>query len=141
MARQLVSEEVPLDGQDQERSLGELFAELSKEASDLVRKEVALARTELTHKATSMGKDIGFMAGGGAVVYAGFLTLIAAAVLGLGYAVPMWLSALIVGLIVVAIGGALVYLGMNHLKRMNLAPKQTLETLKEDAQWAKQQTS
>lgn len=142
MAHQLTSEERSAqDGQSSDRSLGELFSELTKETTDLVRKEVALAKTELSHKAAHVGKDVGFLAGGALVAYAGFLTLIAAVVLGLGNAIPLWLSALIVGAVVIAVGGALVYMGMNQLKRLDLAPKQTLETIKEDAQWAKQQTS
>jgi len=52
----------------------------------------------------------------------------------------MWLSALIVGVVVAAVGYALIQKGRDTLKRDNLAPKQAIETLKEDAEWAKQQT-
>jgi uncharacterized membrane protein YqjE len=125
----------------QERSLGELFAELSRETSTLVRQEVALAKTELTQKAASVGKDVGFLVAGAAVAYAGFLALIAFVIIALAHAIPWWLSALIVGVVVAGIGGFLVMRGINDLKEQDLAPRQTLNTLKEDATWAKEQTS
>jgi len=124
-----------------ERSLGELFAELTRETSTLVRQEVNLAKTEMTQKASEVGKDVGFLAAGGAVPYAGFLALLAAVILGLtGLGLPAWLAALLVGLAVGAVGVFLVQRGRDALRRTNLAPQQTIETLKEDTEWAKQQT-
>jgi len=124
-----------------DRSLGELFSDLSRETSTLVRQEVELAKTELTQKASEVGKDIGFLAAGGAVAYAGFLAILAAIILGLtALGLPAWLSALLVGVVVAGVGYFLVQRGITALKRTNLAPRQTIETLKEDAEWAKQQT-
>jgi hypothetical protein len=122
------------------RSLGDLFAELSRETTTLVRQEVMLAKTEMTQKATQAGKDVGFLAAGGAVAYAGFLALLAAAILLIGNAIPLWVSALLVGIVVVGVGALLVRSGLDNLKREDLAPRQTLETLKEDAQWATDRT-
>jgi len=124
-----------------DRSLGELFSELTRETSTLVRQEVALAKTELTQKAASVGKDLGFLAAGGAVAYAGFLALIAAVIYFLVEVArwPLWVSAGIVGLLVAAIGGFLVWKGLQALKEEDLAPRETLRTLQEDAEWAKQQ--
>jgi hypothetical protein len=79
-----------------ERPLGELFADLAREIGDLMRQELTLARTEMTQKATRVGRNIGTLAVGGAVVYAGFLALVAAAILVLAaIGVPWWLSALV----------------------------------------------
>ena len=125
----------------EERSLGELFAELSKETSALVRHEVELARTEMTQKATSVGKDVGSLAVGGAVLYAGLLAIIAAVVLLLSVWIPSWLAALIVGLIIAGVGYMLVQRGLGALKQQDLAPRQTIDTLKEDTEWAKKQAS
>ena len=123
-----------------DRSLGELFSELTRELTALVRQEVALARTELTEKATTVGKNVGVLAAGGAVAYAGFLALLAALIIGLGQlGVPWWLAALIVGLVVAGIGYLLVQKGLTALKQLNLAPEQTIATLKEDKEWAKEQ--
>lgn len=123
-----------------DRSLGELFGELARETSTLVRQEVALARTELSQKAGEIGKDLGFLAVGGAIAYAGLLAIIAAVIIALGtIGLPWWLAALLVGLVVAGIGFFLVQRGLGAIKREGLAPKQTLDTLKEDAEWVKEQ--
>jgi hypothetical protein len=115
-----------------ERSLGELFGELAREVSTLVRQEAQLAKTEMSQKLSRVGKDVGFLAAGGAVLYAGLLALIAALILMLANAMPVWVAALLVGLVVAGIGGFLVFKGLDNLKREDLVPHQTLETLKED---------
>jgi Putative Actinobacterial Holin-X, holin superfamily III len=129
-----------MERQSDERSLGELFGELANATSTLVREEIRLARVEMTQKATSAGKDVGMIGAGGALAYAGLLALIAAVIIGLGQLIPMWLSALIVGLIVVGIGYVLIQRGLSALKRIDPTPHQTIETLKEDTEWAKEQT-
>ncbi len=124
----------------EDRSLGELFAELTKETTSLVRQEVALAKTEMSQKATEAGKDIGFLGAGGALAYAGLLAIIAGIILALGELIPLWVSALLVGLLVAAIGYFLVRRGLNALKQVKPVPEQTIQTLKEDKEWAKDQT-
>ena len=123
-----------------ERSLGDLFSDLSRETTTLVRQEVQLAKAELTKSATEAARGIGMLVAGGAVAYAGLLFLLLAIVFGLieaGW--DAWLSALVVGLVVVAIGAILVLRARESLKPANLAPQKTVETLKEDAAWAKEQ--
>jgi Putative Actinobacterial Holin-X, holin superfamily III len=122
-----------------DRSLGELFSELAQDTSTLVRKEVQLAKTEMSQKVSRVGKDVGFLAVGGAVAYAGLLAVLAGVIVLLGQVIPMWLSALLVGLVVAGVGYFLVRRGLDALKREDLAPRQTIETLKEDQQWAKDQ--
>ena len=123
----------------EEPSLGELFASLASQTTNLVRQEVQLAKTELTQKATQAGRDAASIGVGAAVAYAGLLALIAAAILGLGQFIPVWLSALIVGLVVLIVGYFMVQRGLDALKRADLTPRQTIETLKEDKEWAKDQ--
>jgi hypothetical protein len=125
----------------QEPSLGELFSELSQEASTLIRQEVQLAKAEVTRTATKAGKEVAFMAAGGFIAYAGFLALIAAAILGVAEFLPLWLSALLIGVIVAGVGYLLLQKGMNGLKEINPAPRRTIETLKEDKEWLKQQVT
>jgi hypothetical protein len=123
-----------------ERSLGDLFSDLSRETTTLVRKEVQLAKAELTQSATEAARGIGMLVAGGAVAYAGLFFLLLAIVFGLievGW--DPWVSALVVGLVVVAIGAILVLRARESLKPANLAPQKTVETLKEDAEWAKEQ--
>jgi len=122
-----------------ERSLGELFADLSRETTTLVRQEVDLAKTEMTQKASRVLKNIGFLAIGGAVAYAGFLAIIAAVIILLAAILPWWLSALLVGVVIAAIGAFLIWKGLDALKKEDLVPRQTIETLKEDQEWAKEQ--
>jgi hypothetical protein len=122
------------------RSLGELFADLSRETTTLVRQEIHLATTEMTHKATRVGKDVGFLAVGGAVIYAGFLAIVAAVILLLALWIPWWLSALIVGGVIAGVGYGLVQKGLAALKQEDVAPRETLQTVKENVEWAKEQT-
>ena len=132
--------ERPTSPQRDERSLGELFSELTRELTTLVRQEAALARTELSQKAKDVGKNVGFLAAGGAVAYAGFLTLIAALIIILAeLGLAWWLSALLVGIVVSGVGYFLVQKGLTALKEVDLAPKQTVESLKEDRETIKEQ--
>jgi amino acid transporter len=124
-----------------ERSIGELFGDLARETSTLVRQEVQLAKTEMTEKVTQAGKNVGFLVAGGAVAYAGFLALLAAIAIGLGQlGLPWWIATLLVALVVGAVGAFLVMRGLNALKQANMAPERTIATLKEDVEWAKAQT-
>jgi|SRR5690348_14617951 len=124
-----------------ERSIGDLFSELATETSTLIRQEVALAQTEMTAKATKAGKNAGSLVLGGALGYAAFLVLLAAAVAVLSYWMPVWLAALIVAIVVGAIGSFMITAGLAKLRNMELAPRETVTTLKEDAKWLKKQVS
>jgi Flp pilus assembly protein protease CpaA len=74
------------------------------------------------------------------VAYAGLLAVLAAAIILLNAVMPLWVAALVVGLVVAVVGYLLVRRGLDALKREDFAPRQTMETLKEDQQWAKDQT-
>ena len=83
----------------------------------------------------------GMVAAGGMVGFAAFLTLLAAVVAGLSYFMPVWLSALIVAVVVGAVAFYLISSSLAAIKRANLAPNETVTTLKEDVQWLKNQVS
>ena len=124
-----------------ERSLGELFSELASETGTLVRQEVALAQAEITHKATKAGKNIAYLVVGGAVGYVAVLAVTAAVILLLASVIPAWLSALLVGL---AIGGGAYFMvtsALAELKKSDHMPRETMETLKEDAKWLKKEVT
>lgn len=125
----------------EERSLGELLSELASETGTLVRQEVALAQVELTQKAASIGKNVGFLAVGAAVGYAALLAILAAVVVGLAYFIPLWLAALVVGAVIGIVAFMLISSALKALKDTELKPKQTVETLREDAQWLKNRAS
>lgn len=127
-----MSEDIQVGTQD-ERSLGELLAELSQETSTLVREEMRLAKLELGDKASRMGKDVGMIAAGGVVAYGGFLTLLGAVVFMLAEAgFSYWAAALLVGVIAAGVGGFLAWKGMDALKRLDLTPRQSIDALKGD---------
>ena len=122
----------------EEKSIGVLFGDLARELGTLVRQEIQLAKVEMSQKAAQAGRDAGMVAAGGTLAHAGLLAVIAGIILALGTLIPLWVSALIVGGIVLAAGAALARSRMRAMKRIDPAPRQTLETLKEDARWARE---
>ncbi len=123
------------------RSLPDLLSDLTTQMSTRGRQEVELARTEMTSKATRAGRGAAMIGAGGAVAYAGFLVLAAAVVaLLVEIGLDLWLAALVVGIVLAAIGGLLAYQGQSTIKRTSLAPERTVQTLKDDAEWVRGQT-
>jgi hypothetical protein len=121
------------------KPLGDLFSDLASEMSNLVRQEVALAKVEMTQKAKSIGKNVGYLVVGGAVGYAGLLSVIAAVIMLLDRFMPSWGAALLVGILIAGISWLLIAKALNALQETEITPRQTVETLKEDATWVKQQ--
>lgn len=119
------------------RPLGRLFAALSREALELVRNQVDLAKAEVSEKASNAGKDLTSVAAGGALLLAGLLCFLTAAVTALAQILPLWLSALIVGFVVSVIGGIVFFLGMRKLKKEDVVPRRTIETVREEKKWLK----
>ena len=119
-----------------ERPLGELFSDLVTETTTLVRNEVALAKVEITQKATKVGRNIGSLVIGGAIGYAALLAICAAVILLLDYVMPAWLAALIVGGALLVTAAIVGYVGWRHMVTNPLAL--TRQTLKEDVRWMKE---
>jgi F0F1-type ATP synthase assembly protein I len=121
-----------------ERPIGELFTQLSEETSKLIRQELELARAELKEKGREAGKGAGFLGGAGlaGLLAAGALT--ACLILLLDKAVAAWVAALIVAVVYGAIAGVLALRGKERVQAATPpAPEQTVETVKEDVEWAK----
>lgn len=136
-----MAQEIVKEVAKEERSLGDLFSELAGETGTLVRQEVALAQAELTQKATKIGKNVGYLVVGGAVAYAALLALLTALIIGLGTLIGYGFSALVVGIIVAIAAVILIMSALSTLKNTDIAPQQTIETMKEDAKWLKDQVS
>lgn len=121
-------------------SLGDTVTGIVEDLQNIVRGEVQLAKTELKEDATTMGKAAGMMAAGAFVGLVGFIFLM----LALAYLInefldEMWASAGIVALALLIIAGILAMVGKNKLSEANLKPEETIESVKEDKQWANQQ--
>ena len=119
--------------------LGALISGVIRDLQDLLRAEVQLAKTELREDATGIGKALAFIAAGAFIGLVGLIFLIQAVVWILDEFVNDWLAATIVAVALLAIAAILALSGRSKLSATNLKPEQTIETLKEDQQWAKQQ--
>jgi protein-S-isoprenylcysteine O-methyltransferase Ste14 len=120
------------------RSLGDLVSNLTQDMSRLIRLELQLAQAELTQTATKAGKQLAYIAVGGAIAYAGFLAILAGMIVLLAFVVPLWVSALIVGVVIAGIGLLLVQTGRSGLQDLEPVPERTVATLKEDKEWVKE---
>lgn len=122
-----------------ERTVSGLFADLARETSRLFRQEIALAKAEITDRMGQLGTGAAELVVGGFILYAGLLGLMAAAIIGLTYVLPVWLATLIIAFAVTVIGVILLLLGRRHLEPGKLVPHRTMRSLRDDADWAKEQ--
>ncbi len=124
-----------------EPSLGELLTRLTTDTGELVRQEVALARSEIRQVGSTLARDgarLGIALG---LALAGALALTAFLVIAIGDLLNnYWLGALAVGLVLAGIGAVLAKSAINDVKQRGLTPQQTVASLKENAAWAKQET-
>jgi hypothetical protein len=123
-----------------DRPIGELLKQLSQETATLVRQELELAKAEVAQKGKMAGLGAGLLGAAGVVGLAALGAFTAFLVLLLALAVPAWAAALIVAAIYGAIAAALALRGRSKVQEASPAvPEQTLETVKEDIEWAKTQ--
>lgn len=123
----------------------DLLKRLRDDTTVLVREEVALAKVEVSEKASKLSRNVGYLAAGALVGYSGLVLML----MGLGFLLSQFfheqgmrdgtaafLGFLIVGAVIAIISAGLVMKAINALKAQSLKPEQTLETLQEDKQWA-----
>lgn len=122
-----------------DRPLGSLFSELTQETANLFRNELRLARTELTDKARQAGRGAAEIGVGAVFLLVAVGVLAAAAVLGLALVLPPWAAALIVGVVALVIGGGLLALGLRTVRTDSLTPRRTMDSLRDNTRWAKEQ--
>jgi hypothetical protein len=120
-------------------SLGDLFGNLTSDLGDLVRSEIELARVEIREEAAKAGRAAGLLGGGGLIAYLGLGLLAMAAAWGLAEVVDAGWAFLIVGVVVTAIGAVVLMKGRDQLREVQPVPEETVETVKEDARWARAQ--
>jgi hypothetical protein len=124
----------------QDRSIGELFGQLTQDLGLLVRQEAQLAKTEVQAKVSRATTDLVSLATGGVVALIGALALTAAVILLLVDPVGLkpWLAALLVGVLMAGIGYVMLKGGLRDLTQIDPAPRRSVESIKEDIQLAKE---
>ena len=124
-----------------DRPIGELVKDLAGQTSTLVRQEIQLAQAEISAKGKLAGRGAGLLAGAAVAGLLALIALTAVLIAALDTAMPMWLAALIVTVLWAVIGAVLAARGRKELQQAAPpVPEQTVETVKEDIQWAKTQT-
>jgi uncharacterized membrane protein YqjE len=125
-----------------EQPMGELFKQLSDDLSTLVRQELKLAQVEMTEKGKRAGVGIGMFGGAGIVALLALGAFTTCLIAALSTGMEVWIAALIVTVIYVAVTGLLALNGRDRVSEATPPlPEQTIQTVKEDAQWAKTQLS
>jgi hypothetical protein len=126
---------------DDKASLGDLVGELAQDLSRLMRQELELAKAEIREEATKASKAAGML---GAAGFAGYMTAVLlsfALAFGLAYAVGLGWATLIVAVLWGIAGAVLYSAGRSRLKSVSPKPERTIDTLKEDAEWARHPTA
>ena len=130
--------QVPPDPGLRQLPAGELVKQLAEETSALVRKEIELARAEMTQKGKQAGIGLGELGAGGIVALYALGALTACFIAALALAMPVWLAALIVAVVYAIIAGVLALIGRRQLQQsLPPTPERTQQTVKEDIEWAK----
>jgi hypothetical protein len=128
------------DGDLKQRSIPELLKQLSQETATLVRQEIDLAKAEVTERGKKAGAGAGMFGAAGIIGFLALASLTTCFVLALATFMPGWLAALIVAAVYGAIAGILAMQGKDKVKEATPPAPQTVETVKEDIQWAKSQS-
>jgi hypothetical protein len=123
---------------EDDRPLGELVQDLSRQTSSLIRQEMRLAQAELAEKGKHAGKGAGMFGGAGLVALYGVGALIAAAILGLATVLEPWIAATLIGILLLAVAGILALTGKKELEEAGPPkPEQALESVQQDVETVK----
>lgn len=118
---------------ESEETLGGLVHQLSEQIPQLVRSEIRLAQAELTEKGKRAGIGVGMFSAAGLLAFFGLAVLITTAILALALVLPAWASAMIVGVVLLAVAGVAAMLGKSKVSAATPAkPERAMEGLRED---------
>jgi uncharacterized membrane protein YqjE len=123
-----------------DRGIAELVKDLAGQTSTLVRQEIQLAQAEVTEKGRVAGRGAGLLGGAAMAALLALGALTACLIAALDAAVPLWAAALIVTVLWAVVGALLARAGRAALQNATPPAPQTVETVKEDIQWAKTRT-
>ena len=127
-------------GDSRDRPIGELVKELSSQTSTLVRQEIELARAELQQKGKLAGKGVGMLGGAAIAALLALGALTAGLIALLDREMATWVAALIVMALWAVVALVLATAGQKSLQKATPPAPQTVETVKEEIQWAKNPT-
>lgn len=123
-----------------ERSTGEIIRDILADIQNIIHAEIRLARAELAEKAQRAGRAGGLL---GAAAFAGLFAgacFVVTCIAALAVVMPVWLAALIMGICISCLALGLYVGGRHRLQRVDLVPQRTVQTIRDDVQWAKQRT-
>jgi tetrahydromethanopterin S-methyltransferase subunit C len=128
----------PVESPPEELSTSDLVRKLTEQTRTLVTDEVALAKAEMTVKAKAVGVGAGLAGAGTVLALGGGLALIAAAIAALALVLPVWASALIVGVVLIAVGGVLALVAKKRIQAGTPpVPEQAIASTKRDVETVK----
>lgn len=119
------------------RSTGEIVQAVVRDFGDVVRAEVRLARAELSEKAGRAGKAAGSLGAAAVTGLLGGMCLVATCIAGLATAMPLWLASFIMTVALLIAAGSLYAVGRSKLREVNPTPERTVQSVKDDIEWAK----
>lgn len=123
-----------------ERSAGDLIQDVMRDVGEVVRGEVRLAKAEMSEKVSQAGKAGGLLGAAALFGVMGFAALVFAAISGLTMVVPTWAAATIVAFVLATIAAVLFASGRSKLREVTPVPERTVQTIKDDVEWAKHPT-
>jgi hypothetical protein len=128
----------PSQPKQPDKSLGDLFGDLSQEFSELVRTQTELAKSEIRSQAEKAKRAASAFGGAAVAGYMALILLSFAAAWGLSEVVPEGIAFLLVALVYVAVAAILFVRGRQRVREFSIVPEETVESLREDVQWARQ---
>ncbi len=120
-------------------SLGTIITGIVQDLQEVVRGEVQLAKTEIKEDVSSLGKSVAAIAAGAFLALVGFMFVMLGVTYLLNKAMQMWIAAGLVGVVLLIIGIIAAMVGKNQMSAANLKPEKTIDSLKEDQEWASRQ--
>ena len=126
---------------DTSNTLGDTVTGIIEDVQNIVRGEVQLAKTEIKEDVGKLGKALGMIGAAAFLALVGFIFLMLGVTYLLNKSLEMWISAGIVGLALLIIGAIIGVIGKNQMQDANMVPDKTIDSLKEDKEWASHQIS
>jgi Na+/glutamate symporter len=122
------------------RTTAEIIQDIGSTLQDMVRSEIRMARTEMTDRAKKFSRAAVVLAAGVVLLAVAGALIIATATAALAVAIPVWAACLVMAVLLAIIGGGMAAAGRTRIRRANMKPVQTINSLREDVEWLKRQT-